>query len=306
MPLVILLGLFIVLTAAIAAFGYFTYARPARLVQQLNEGIEDPGVADPQQKPGFLSVLAFRVASLLPLSPADLRVARRDLAAAGIRSERAPAILQGTKLLLLPILTFGAFCLRSQIQNSVFKIVVIAIGALLGWFGPGLVLDRMIKRRQERIRFALPDALDLLVVCAEVGIGLDQAIQTVSRELVTAHPDLSDEFRLMGFEMLAGKSRSDALRHLALRTGEPELRKLVAILVQTDRFGTSVTEALRTQSDALRVRRRQDAEERAAKLGVKLIFPIFFFCLPSLVILVIGPGIIQLFKNLFPAMSSVH
>jgi tight adherence protein C len=163
----------------------------------------------------------------------------------------------------------------------------------------------LVKRRREKIRFSLPDVLDLLVVCSEAGCGLDQAIVNVSRELKTVHPPVADELALVNMEIMAGKSRADALRNFGRRTGEDEVKKLVAILVQTDRFGTSVSEALRTQSDFLRIRRRQEAEERAGKVGVKLVFPIFFFCLPSLLVVTAGPGMLQLFHNLFPAMSSI-
>jgi tight adherence protein C len=164
----------------------------------------------------------------------------------------------------------------------------------------------MVANRQERLRFALPDALDLMVVSVEAGLGLDQALQYVGRELAGAHKDLSDEFQLVNLELRAGTRRSDALRRLADRTGETELRKLVAILIQTDRFGTSIGDSLRTHSDFMRVRRRQEAEERASKVGVKLVFPIFFLIMPSIMIVAAGPGILQVFKYLFPLMRKAY
>ena len=148
----------------------------------------------------------------------------------------------------------------------------------------------------------LPDALDLMVVSVEAGLGLDQSIQHVGRELFGTHPDISEEFQLVNLEIRAGKRRVEALRNLADRTGETELRKLVAMLIQTDRFGTSVADSLRTHSDFMRTRRRQEAEERAAKVGVKLVFPIFFLILPSMLVVAAGPGILQVFKYLFPMM----
>jgi tight adherence protein C len=162
-----------------------------------------------------------------------------------------------------------------------------------------------VAKRELLLRLSLPDALDLLVVSIEAGLGLDQAIQHVARELQVSHPDLSEELSLVTLEMRAGKRRADALRHLAERTGEPEIGKLTAILIQNDRFGTSMGESLRTHSDFLRTRRRQEAEERAGKVGVKLVFPIFFFILPSMLIVAAGPGILQVVKNLFPLMKSV-
>jgi len=140
------------------------------------------------------------------------------------------------------------------------------------------------------------------VVSVEAGLGLDQAIMNVSRELLTTHREISEELSLVNLEMRAGKRRADALRNLADRTGEPELRKLVSILIQSDRFGTSMGESLRTHSDFMRVRRRQEAEERAQG-RVKLVFPIFFFILPSMMVVAAGPGLLQLFKHLFPMMK---
>jgi tight adherence protein C len=138
----------------------------------------------------------------------------------------------------------------------------------------------------------------------EAGLGLDQAIANVSRELMRTHKAISEEFGLVTLEMRAGKRRGEALKNLADRASEPELRKLVATMIQADRFGTSIAEALRTHSEFMRVRRRQDAEERAAKVGVKLVFPIFFFILPSMLLVAAGPGLLQLFKQLFPLMES--
>jgi tight adherence protein C len=176
------------------------------------------------------------------------------------------------------------------------------MGAFAGWSLVGFVLAKKISRRQDRLRLSLPDALDLLVISVEAGLGLDQAILNVSRELEISHRELSEELGMVSLEMRAGKRRMDALKNLAERTGEPETRRLMAILVQSDRFGTSMADALRAHSDAMRVRRRQEAEERAGKVGVKLVFPIFFFILPSMLVVAAGPGLLQVFKYLFPMM----
>src|SRR6185312_1990880 len=136
------------------------------------------------------------------------------------------------------------------------------------------------------------------------GLGLDQAIQYVAKELTITHPEVAEEFQLVNLEIRAGKRRVEALRNLAERTGETELRKLVAILIQTDRFGTSIADSLRTHSDFMRTRRRQEAEERANNVGVKLVFPIFFLILPSMLVVAAGPGILQIFKQLIPMMNS--
>jgi len=189
--------------------------------------------------------------------------------------------------------------------TPVFKLGLMASGIGAGWVLPRFFLEKKVAKRQEILRLSLPDALDLMVVSIEAGLGLDQAIQHVARELHPSHPDLSDEMSLVTLEMRHGKRRSEALRNFAERTGEAEFRKLVAILIQNDRFGTSMGESLRTHSDFLRVRRRQDAEERAGKVGVKLVFPIFFFILPSMLVVAAGPGILQIFKYLFPMMKTM-
>jgi tight adherence protein C len=181
-------------------------------------------------------------------------------------------------------------------------LMLVAAGGA-GYYLPTFLLERRIRARQERLRLSLPDALDLMVVSVEAGLGLDQAIMHVGHELRAAHPELCEEWSLVNLEMRAGERRSVALRHLAERTGEADLQKLVAVLVQNDRFGTSMSESLRTHSDFMRSRRRQEAEERAGKVGVKLVFPIFFFVLPSMMIVAVGPALLGLFKQLFPMMQ---
>jgi tight adherence protein C len=162
------------------------------------------------------------------------------------------------------------------------------------------VLGRMAKRRQHRIRLALADALDLLVVSVEAGLGLDQAIQRVGEELAFAHKDLAEELRLVNLELRAGTGRVDALKNLADRTGVDDVASLVAMLVQTDKFGTSVAQSLRVHSDTLRTKRRQRAEEAAAKTGVKMVFPLVFCIFPAIWVVAIGPAAIKFVQVLFP------
>jgi tight adherence protein C len=245
-----------------------------------------------------LSVLG----GILPSSPSDAKMTRRELGAAGFRSDSAPSVFLGLKVILTAGFLIAGIMLRSVPSSPSLRLVLPFALAGLGFKLPDIVLSRMIKRRQLAIRLALPDALDMLVVCCEAGCALDQAILNVSREFKMVHPALSEEFSMVNMELLAGASRVAALRNLADRTGEEELKKLVAILIQTDRFGTSVADALRTQADFMRVKRRQIAEEKAGKVGVKLVFPIFFFCMPSLCVLVMGPGLLQIMKEL-PALS---
>ncbi len=163
----------------------------------------------------------------------------------------------------------------------------------------------MSRRRQREIRRGLPNALDLLVVCVESGLGLDQAIVQVAKELEHAHPEISEEFAMVNIELKAGKRRAEALRNLAERTAVDDLKKLVAVLIQADRFGTGVAQSLRAHADFMRVQARQVAEEKAAKLGVKLVFPIFFCILPSLFVVTVGPVAVKIVRELIPMMRGI-
>ena len=223
----------------------------------------------------------------------------------GYRSDHALPVYFGVQLLLaLTLLVLATISRPLVTDGAISGIVWLTAAGLLGYFGPSLWLDHQVTARRERIRFALPDALDLLVVGVEAGLGLDQALKTVATELYDAHPDISDEFKIVNLEMRAGTSRAEALRNLSRRTGERSVRQLTGIMIQSDRFGTSMAAALRTHSDFLRLRRRQEAEERANKVGVKLVFPIFFFILPSMLIVAAGSGVLQLVKHLLPIMRS--
>jgi tight adherence protein C len=164
----------------------------------------------------------------------------------------------------------------------------------------GVVLARLAKRRQHRIRLSLPDALDLLVVSVEAGLGLDQALQRVGDELAFAHPELAEDLRMINLELRAGKPRVEALHNLADRTGVDDVASLVAVLVQTDKFGTSVAQSLRVQSEVLRTKRRQRAEEAAAKTGVKMVFPLVFCIFPAIWVVTIGPAAIKFVQVLIP------
>jgi tight adherence protein C len=308
MAALISVSLFVFLMGAIAVFGYRRYARPGRLYDQLGASAAAGGelisVPVAPEKSAFVKITQ-QIGEKVPLSPQTLSAVNRYLVAAGYRSETAVKAFFGLKAILSLTFLIAALVFRNAITpNPVLRIVLVVAAAVAGYYVPTLFLERMVKSRQERLRLALPDALDLMVVCVEAGLGLDQAIRNVSQELRITHKEISEELGLVTLEMRAGKRRADALRSLAERTGEPELRKLVAILVQADRFGTSIGDSLRTHSDFMRVRRRQEAEERAGKVGVKLVFPIFFFILPSMLIVAAGPGLLQVFKVLFPMMKN--
>jgi len=183
--------------------------------------------------------------------------------------------------------------------------MAVMAGAGTGYILPGEFQRAKIRRRKQRIERALPNALDLLTIAVEAGLGLDHAIVHVSEQLGRACPDISAEFAMINLETRAGKRRADALRGMAERTGVLEVKKFVAVLVQADRFGTSIAQSLRAHSEFLRIQASQRAEEKAAKLGVKMVFPIFFFILPSLFVMTVGPMLVRLFKDLLPLMNGL-
>jgi tight adherence protein C len=298
--------LFAVLMAAISIYGYRRYAKPGRVYEQLGgpAAISDPAVDKvSEDEPGFTVTVIEQIGKNVPISPQDASLARGELIAAGYRNDSALPIFYGLKIIFCATLVVLAFMFRNDVtSNSILGIVLVAAAGFLGYYGPNFYLDHLVDKRGENLRMSLPDALDLMVISVEAGLGLDQAIQYVARELRITHPVLAEELGLLNLEIRAGKRRAEALRNLADRTGERELRKLVAILIQTDKFGTSMADSLRTHSDFMRVRRRQEAEERAGKVGVKLVFPIFFFILPSMLLVAAGPGLLQVFKYLFPLM----
>jgi tight adherence protein C len=305
--------LFLLIATVISVFGYIRFVRPANMLDRLStsfsaeaaDTLTNPEALEGKSAVGFAKMLES-FGRLLPYSPRDLDSVRRELGKAGIRSVYGAYAYLGIKILACASLLIVGLTVRGYLAESPVNRLIVPIACAVGGFlAPGFVLGRLISSRQRKIRVALPDVLDLLVISTEAGCALDKALVNVSREFSKFHPALSEELTMVNMEMLAGGSRMDALRNFATRTGEEELKKLVAILIQTDRFGTSVADALRTQSDFLRVRRRQIAEEKAGKVGVKLVFPIFFFCMPALMIIVAGPGMLQLFKNLLPALGSI-
>ena len=247
---------------------------------------------DPGYSRAILDALK-KFGTVAPQSASEMGTLQSKLVTAGFRAHEAVAVFFGVRLGCALL----AFALTAALRSS----VLLALAACaLGYLLPGMALGRLAKRRQHRIRCGLPDALDLLVVSVEAGLGLDQAIQRVGEELDFAHPDLSGELRLINFELRAGKARIDALRNLAERTGVDDIASLVAMLVQTDKFGTSVAQSLRVHSDTLRTKRRQRAEEAAAKTGVKMVFPLVFCIFPAIWVVTIGPAAIKFVQVLGP------
>ncbi|HWD97912.1 MAG TPA: type II secretion system F family protein [Bryobacteraceae bacterium] len=231
---------------------------------------------------------------------------RRSFIQAGIRSPRAANILRGLKTLaaLAGGISVATVMMLQKAEGS--RVVMGAMAGIgCGYMLPDELLKMKIRRRRARIAKALPNTLDLMTICVEAGLGLDQAIVQVSKELAATYPEISSELAMISLELRAGKRRADCLRAFAERTGIGEVKKLAAILIQADRFGTSIAQSLRIHSEHLRTQRRQQAEEKAAKLGVKLVFPIFFFILPSLFVITVGPVIVRIFRDLLPMLNSL-
>jgi tight adherence protein C len=267
-----------------------------RRLQEVTGAPVDPGMD--AQLEAVVEVLK-RVGRKVPRSPSEMGKLRLRLVRAGFRHDEAVIIFFGARV-------FFAFALFALCATPIFfrPNIPLALGAFgLGYVLPGVVLGRLAARRQHRLRMSLADALDLLVVSVEAGLGLDQALLRVGEELEFAHPDLAEELRLVNLELRAGKGRTEALRNLGDRTGVEDLGSLCTMLIQTDKFGTSVAQSLRVHSETLRTKRRQRAEEAAAKTGVKMVFPLVFCIFPSIWVVTIGPAAIKFVTVLFPITS---
>ncbi len=281
---------------------YWLVARPASAVEdrlrEINPRLSEETVAEPVS-----DVLVRRIAKPLsekmPVSPRNVRRLRRRLMRAGFYSENAVMIYQAIRLasvILLPLLVFFLMTavLRRPVDMTTLGLTIVAVG--YGAFMPIFTLSRMITKRQHRIRKALPDALDLMVVCVEAGLGLNAALNRVGQEMDLVEPALAEELNITNREIRAGRAREEALRNLGERTGVEDIKSLVAMLVQTDRFGTSIAESLRVFADSMRIKRRQRAEEMVAKAAVKLIFPLLLFIFPALLIVLMGPALIKMYE----------
>lgn len=242
------------------------------------------------------SVFVKRMTTLVPRSPKDMTKLRRRFIRAGYQG-MTPIAVYSVAIVAFP-LVFALLPLAFGPPSRMWMLM--AISALMGWLIPGGFLSYKTRQRQKVIQNGLPDALDLMIVCLEAGSALDQAILKVSEELELAYPALAEEFKMIITETRAGKPRLEAFRNFASRTGVDDVRALVAMLVQTDRFGTSVSQALRTHAETSRTKRRQRAEEKAAKIGVKLVFPLVFCLFPAMFVITLGPSVIRFMRVMGP------
>ncbi len=290
------------LIAAATAF-YFIQLRSRDVSDRLKRVLDNDGTAehivDPMETelPVHLWLVSF-FAWLLP-GHIYSETLYWELAQAGYRHLEARKVFAGARVLTTLLFGLGAMTLAWKLHRQPQEIFVLAlVGALVGFFAPMMFVRYKQGKRQQEITLALPDALDLLVICVEAGQGLNAALLRVGRESELQAKALAGELRQINNEMRAGITRVNALRNFAMRTGVDDVRALVAVMVQSDRFGTSVAQALRTHAESLRVRRRQRAEEAARKAPVKLVFPLVFCIFPELLVVILAPGMLALFRAL--------
>jgi tight adherence protein C len=229
--------------------------------------------------------------SLRPSNEVELGKIRLKLVGVGFRHEQATAIFYGLKvfgLVMGTALSFPPLVMKFGMTQSAYFFA--AFAAAVGFYLPDFIVGKRKKSRGESIFLGLPDALDLMVVCVEAGLGLDAALRRVTSELTRSSPVLCEEFAIANFQLQMGRARKDVLRDLGIRTGVDDVRALAAVVIQAEKFGSSISAALRVQSDSMRTRRRQLAEERAAKTSVKIMFPLIFFIFPGIFVVLVGPA----------------
>ncbi len=243
-----------------------------------------------------------------PGDEAEASEIKKELQAAGYRSANAPFLFSGTQIFFMAFFPTALFLahpdwMRTMPPSALIACYVVLAG--VGYYGPKVWLSNQIARRQSKIAEAFPDALDLMVICVEAGLSLNSAIGRIGDELKLAHKELSEEFHFLSLELRTGLSRQQALRNLSRRIGLDEVKNLVSVLIQTERFGTSVAQALSVLSESMRRTRQHKAEEKAAQLPVKLIFPLVFFIFPSLFVVILGPAFVRMSQTLLPVLSKM-
>ena len=289
----------------IASGGLLLFYREAmlqRISDVINPNSKPKTLLSSIQDSGFsLGGMVGHFDSVLPKSQAEVSVVKQRLIRAGMRKDQAVKYFNGAKF-LFPLLLCTIALVSGLGSLSPFFVYAVCLG--LGYLAPDFWLGRKIKQRQSKIRRGLPDVLDLLVICIEAGLSLDQGTVRTSEELTHAQPELCDELNVVVLEQRAGRPRQDTWKHLSERVDVDCVRNLVSMLIQAEQFGTSIGKTLRTHSDTLRTQRIQQVEEQAAKTTIKLIFPLVFFIFPSLFLVVLGPAVLIMmdsFKQLFGA-----
>ena len=261
----------------------------------ITSGAQSVVIPDDRPATELAQRLAEPLNKLLPPSATEAKKLQKKLMHAGFRSAESPIIYRAIQLASMagfPLMVAGVCALTARPLQDAMIYIIIAF--VVGFFLPRFFLNRMISKRQRLIRWGLADALDLMVVSVEAGLGLNAAMVKVAHELKDVHTPVAVEFELANLEIRVGRERDEALRNLAERTGVDDLRSLVAMLIQTDKFGTSIAKGLRVFSDSLRTKRRQRAEQAAQKAAVKLLFPLACFLFPTLFIAILGPAFLNL------------
>ena len=294
---------FLAIFVLIASGGLLLFYREAmlqRITEVINPSAKKKGLLGQIQESGFsVGSLVEHFNSVIPKSQAEVSVVKARLICAGYRTESAIRIFNGAKF-LTPIACCAIAWTTGLYKLTPFFVYACSLG--LGFLAPDFWLSNRIKKRQSLLRKGLPDVLDLLVICIEAGLSLDQATVRASEELSYAQPELCDELSVVVLEQRAGRPRDEAWKHLSERTDVDAIRNLTSMLIQSEQFGTSVGKTLRTHSDTLRTKRVQQVEEAAAKTTIKLIFPLVFFIFPALFLVVLGPSVIMMmeaFKTFF-------
>lgn len=283
------------LIASGALLVFYRDALPQRIAEAINPQPKKRKVVDAIKESGLsIGGVVEHFEHVLPKSQAEVSVAMQRLTRAGYRNESAVRIFYGYKV-FVPLALCAIALVSGAAKLSPFFIYASCLG--LGFLGPDFWLGRKIKGRQKRMEKGLPDVLDLLIICIEAGLSLDQATARTSEELVKAQPELCDEFGILVLEQRAGRARSEAWKNLSERTGVESIRNLVSVLVQSEQFGTSVAKTLRVHSDTMRAKRIQQVEEMAAKTSVKLVFPLVFFIFPALFLVTLGPAVILMMES---------
>ena len=296
---IIVLSTFVSIAFIVMAI-YWLMFRPVSATAQRLHDLEDPrGGTITSIEPNSMESLAARMAEpinrLVPPSAADAKKLQKKLMQAGFRSPSAPGIYRATQIglmLILPGMVFLGYTLSAEPMSEA---ILPMIGAFAtGFLKPRFILNRLVAKRKLRITWGLADALDLMVITMEAGLGLNAAMMKVCEELKTVHPDISKEFELANLEIRVGRERSEALRNLAERSGVEDLNSLVGMLIQADRFGTSIARAVRVYSDSLRTKRRQRAEQAAQKAAFKLLLPLGALLFPTMFIIILGPALLNI------------
>ncbi len=304
LPLLIFAGI----VGGVWAFLSFISRRNNRLEERLgsylnpHQGESETGAKKSDKLEGLMDRVSGLAGALGRKKESEQARLKVRLTNAGFRSDKAVAAFLGIKFLAMIVLGIAVFVIVMPQDKVTFakwsgmsaKLIYIVGAAATGMFLPELILSYLVAKRKEAIFLTLPDALDLMVVCVESGLGLDQAMRRVAEEMRESAPILAEEMNLVNYHLQVGKPKREALHDLGVRTGVDDVRSLVAILIQADRFGSSVAQALRVQSDSMRIRRRQLAEERAAKTAVQLIFPLVLFIFPGVFVVLVGPAAIQI------------